>query len=410
MKKIMIVLIALCSMFFIGCNKQDLPTHTLVLDETENFKKINKVENLGEDKNNFTIDNEFVNSLYEFSNKTLKSLYQEKNIVYSPMSLYFALSMVYEATTNQARQELTQLLNINEVSSLRSNLANIYKNNYYNNKQGTGKIANSFWLNQAYTLDEEYAKVLADYYFAEAFSTNFDNDSIQKICKWVNHQTGNLLNVKPEDLKYSNNVVISLINTIYFNNAWKEEMKKEDMYTALFNNDKEVKYLNHIIDSSYYYNDHCKVTYDYYENNNKIMYILPNDGYTVNDILNDNIFTLIGKGEQRKINLSVPKFDITSSFNMIPVLQTLGIKEIFNAQTTDIKGIEGNDLHVNSLIQNVRIILDEEGTKAAAITKADGAPSSEPSPMIDFKLNHSFVYVILDSKNVPLFMGVVKDL
>lgn len=411
MKKLLIVLILICSMLFIGCKKEEAPTDNLVLDENQNFKKLNKVENLSEDKDNLEVEDEFVNSLYEFTNKTINKLYKEKNIVYSPISLYFALSMLYEATTNKARQELMQLLNINETNSLRNNLSSIYQNNFYKNDKGTGKIANSFWLNKEYEIEEDYAKILQDYYFAEAFSTNFDNDSLEKICKWINHQTGNLLNIKPNDLQLNNETALSLINTIYFNNKWKVEMKKENMYTALFNNKKEVKYLKHIIDSSYYINDKCKVAYDYYQNDNKIMYVLPNEGYTINDLLNDNIFALIGKKEYSQINLSVPKFDISSSLNFIQTLEELGVEEIFNDSTSDIKSIKGNDVFVNSIMQNARIILDEEGTKAAAVTKVDSFPTaSNPNEIIDFKIDHSFIYVIFDAKDVPLFVGVVNEL
>ena len=51
------------------------------------------------------------------------------------------------------------------------------------NKQVSRKIIYSFWLNNNYEIEEEYGKILEEYYFAESYSTNFNTESLEKICK-----------------------------------------------------------------------------------------------------------------------------------------------------------------------------------------------------------------------------------
>ena len=404
MKKIIIVLMVMCSLFLIGCKNTNSPTDSLILDESKDFKRLNNVKSLSNERKDENIDEEFIKSLYSFSNLTVKELYEESNMIYSPTSLYFALAMLYEGTEGKAREELTSLMKVN---NLRSNLQSIYKNNYYSNNNGTNKIANSFWLNNNYEIEEEYGKILEEYYFAESYSTNFNTESVEKICKWINHQTGNLLEMKPSDLKLDKGTVLALINTVYFNNKWKYEFKKENIKEGLFNNIDNVTYLNHVISSKYYRNEICEVTYDYYHNDNKIMYILPRN--SIKEVLDSNIFELINKGNMMEVNLTVPKFDVKSSFDLIEALKNLGVNEIFNQNTKDIKSIKGTDVFVSTIKQDARIVLDEEGTKAAAVTIIGAKNESvEPDITINFKLDRPFIYVILDSKDVPLFIGTIN--
>ena len=406
MKKIIVVLIMLCSLFLIGCKSSDLPTDALILDESSDLKRLNNVESLSLEKKNENIEEDFLKSLYSFSALTFKEIYDE-NIIYSPISLYFALAMLYEGTVDRAREELNQLMGENR--NLRYNLQLIYKNNFYTNKKGTNKIANSFWVNDRYEVDEAYSKILEKYYYAEAFKTTFNEDALQEICKWINHQTGNLLEMKPDDLQLNSETILALINTLYFNNQWLNEFEKEKIYEGVFNYNTKVTYLNHQITSGYYKSEICQVAYDYYCNGNQIMYIMPNEGVTIQKVLNGDIFSLINKVTRAKVNLTVPKFDIYSKLDLQEMLKKLGVKEIFNKYTTDITCVQGHNVYVDYVQQNARIVLDEKGTKAAAVTIiGEKNTSVGPDKIIEFKLDRPFIYVIFDSKNVPLFMGTVN--
>ncbi|MBE0451661.1 MAG: hypothetical protein IBX70_12560 [Clostridia bacterium] len=73
---------------------------------------------------------------------------------------------------------------------------------------------------------------------------------------------------------------------------------------------------------------------------------------------------------------------------------------------------EGN-VYINNIFQNARIIVDEKGTQAAAVTVVEVEATSaipEPEEIVEFKCDHPFVIVIQDSvTGANLFMGVVNN-
>ena len=93
-----------------------------------------------------------------------------------------------------------------------------------------------------------------------------------------------------------------------------------------------------------------------------------------------------------------------------------GIPSAFDAEKADFTrmgtGAAGAPLYIGKVLQNVKVIVDEEGTEAAAATAimmAEGA-AFEEEPPIELSFDESFVYLITDtSYNIPLFMGVVTD-
>ena len=69
-------------------------------------------------------------------------------------------------------------------------------------------------------------------------------------------------------------------------------------------------------------------------------------------------------------------------------------------------------LFVSGLDQYSRLVMDEEGVEAAAITFAPllGALWEDESETIDFTLDRPFLFAVEDSHGLPLFMGVIDNL
>ena len=65
----------MCSLFLIGCKNTTSPTDSLILDESKDFKRLNNVKSLSNERKDENIDEEFIKSLYSFSNLTVKELY-----------------------------------------------------------------------------------------------------------------------------------------------------------------------------------------------------------------------------------------------------------------------------------------------------------------------------------------------
>lgn len=84
----------------------------------------------------------------------------------------------------------------------------------------------------------------------------------------------------------------------------------------------------------------------------------------------------------------------------------MGIADVFEPAFADLNKLSKN-VFVSSIFHATRIIVNEEGTEAAAITTAVLANKSIPPK---FYVDRPFLYLIVEKKaNLLLFAGEVKS-
>lgn len=110
------------------------------------------------------------------------------------------------------------------------------------------------------------------------------------------------------------------------------------------------------------------------------------------------------------VELLLPKFSFTTNLALVPILQGLGVKDLFVPHVANLSGMDGQmDLFVSAVVQQAIVEVDESGTVAAAATSATVSASfvSEP-PLV--AIDHPFLFLIRDTRNGSiLFMGQVED-
>ncbi|KAJ8982811.1 hypothetical protein NQ317_010432 [Molorchus minor] len=103
----------------------------------------------------------------------------------------------------------------------------------------------------------------------------------------------------------------------------------------------------------------------------------------------------------------LPKFKISSDFNLNIVLSKIGIKDIFDYEKANLLGMFDHYLYLSRLIQKAEIEVNEEGTVAAA---ASGAAIQNKSTPPVFKANRPFLYFIVDKPTRSIvFAGKVTN-
>lgn len=275
-------------------------------------------------------------------------------------------------------------------------------------------MANSMWLKHGYALKETFVSSLENYYYAEAYSTAFDPKSMQNIVDWINHYTNDLLGLTVEKYDIDTaDLVLMLINTVYFDNKWLYAYDKKATYEGSFYGEEEsqVDFMTHKIHSSYYQGSNYEVFYDYFENNNRIAYVLPDFGVSISSLLEKDIIASIAKANLRPVELtvSVPKTKYQSEYDLKKCLQNLGINNMFSSgNVTMIKGYEDR-AYVSFIKQNAGIEFSEIGVKAAAVTSIGVNTESENVNEMIRILNRPFIYVIYDKNNIPLFIGTIYN-
>jgi len=77
----------------------------------------------------------------------------------------------------------------------------------------------------------------------------------------------------------------------------------------------------------------------------------------------------------------------------------------------DVSATDGINLYIKHVVHEATLVLDEEGTTAAAATAVVGdCADTEPPPPLEIRLDHPFLFFIADKQTrTLLFMGHVAD-
>jgi serine protease inhibitor len=355
-----------------------------------------------------------------------------ENKVWSPVNAYIALAALTELTAGDSRQQILDVLNVSDMDTLRTQVGAVWEELYYDLK-GEGNevslLANSLWLNENLSYDQQTMDNIAHYHYASVYQTDLQSPKAAKALQtWLNNNTGGLLTDKTSSAAFPPEAVLTLASTVYLQSKWSDEFNAAkntiDPFhapggdvTATYMNKKEMQ-------TYYFWGEDFGAVYLWLKNGCKMWFILPDEDKTVMDVLNDGQYLDIltpwsvytdedpENSKYMKVNLSVPKFDVASSVNLSGILQQLGIRNVFDSWKSDFTAIT-SDIPVTlaGVNQAARVIIDEQGVKAASYLEFPGAgAAAPPEEIIDFILDRPFVFVIADSNTgIPLFTGVVNE-
>jgi serpin B len=157
--------------------------------------------------------------------------------------------------------------------------------------------------------------------------------------------------------------------------------------------------------------DYTAIELLYDIHNMSMVIIMPDEG-TFTDFENsltaeviDGILHSMNYGQ---VNLSMPKFEFESDFNLKAALKAMGMTDAFS-DFADFSGItDKTDLIISDIIHKAFVSVDEEGTEAAAATAVIFIATSMPMEIGEVNINHSFIFLIRDiTTGSTLFIGRV---
>lgn len=358
-----------------------------------------------------------------FSNSTQTFLLDAAadNKIYSPLSLYMALGMSAEISDGNTRQQILDVLEQSNIDALRSRFKSIWNANYIDDGMAKCVLANSLWTNNDFSYTQSTLDSIAENYYSSVFTGNPDSDEYNKLMQnWLNEQTDDLLSDYVSNIKMSPEMVLTLASTVNYSGKWNYKFSEELTKSGTFHSptaDVQCDFMNAENSTTYFWGDKFSSVSMELENNGQMKLILPDEGISPEElILDDEAISYMTSIEYENskyvtVNLSVPKFDVSSSIDLKDGLQKLGITDMFDSSKSDFSPLSENakGIMISKAEQDTRVIIDEEGCKASSLTIMAYYGAGMPEDYIDFILDRPFIFEIISESGLPLFVGIVNN-
>jgi serine protease inhibitor len=334
---------------------------------------------------------------------------KEENILFSPTSIKAAFAMAYEGAKGSTQKEFEKVFDFTEDNeAFLKEIKSLKKN---------AEISNSIWVLEKYKILKSYVNAVSEKFDSEPYKTDFKNDpkgSAEKINKWIEESTNGMISkmLTAQDVQ---EFKMAIVNAVYFKKNWKNPFNKKWTQKGDFNNlDGSIKEVELMQQLDYYKagtgdNSEKVIELPYEGDETSMIIILPKKmkNYELTNELYKDLNTKIYR---RKVNLVLPKFTFgTPTFQLKPFLLKMGLVESFS-NAANFSGMRAeNDLKIGTALHKAKIIVNEEGTEAAAVTVIGMVKTtsvSRPTPPFEFRADKPFYYFIKDNKTGSImFMG-----
>ncbi len=345
----------------------------------------------------------------------------EENAVYSPLNVYFALSMLAETAEGNSRQQILDALHCETIEELRLRTNSLWNASYRNDGYVTSLLANSLWMDNTLSYCRNTLTTLANQHHASVFSGKMGSAEYNTLLQnWLNENTKNMLTDQISSINMTNDTRLSLASTIYFSANWNNKFVPEATVSKAFHSptgDVTCEFMQQRVFTNGYFGEHFTAANKELDYSGDVWFILPDNGYTPADILADEEFyDFLEQGpswENKKfcqVHMMVPKFDVSSQLDLRDGMEGLGITDVFDASLSNFFGITNEkNVFLSKALHGARVTLNEQGCEAAAYTvmMMDGAPFTEES--LSLILDRPFIFMITNEDGLPLFIGVVNQ-
>ncbi|MHB8114462.1 MAG: serpin family protein [Bellilinea sp.] len=351
---------------------------------------------------------------------------QDGNLFYSPFSISQALAMTYAGAKAETAAQMAAALHFDlpqaDLHPAFNALSAELESRAGKGDQAGFKlnIANALWGQQGFAFLPDFLDTLALNYGAgmQAVDYNQPDAARQTINDWVADQTEDKTKDLIPDGALNPLTRLVLTNAIYFNAAWllpfEKEATQNDSFDLLDGSEVQVPMMRQTESFGYLKVENFEAIELFYEGRELSMVILlPDEDQfaAFEDSLDSaQLQSILDQLTEQRLDLSMPKFKVDSSFGLADTLAAMGMPDAFDGVKADFSGMTGKpDLFITNVVHKAYVNVNEEGTEAAAATGVvmglKSMPVGEP---IVVKVDRPFLFLIRDSQTgAVLFLGRV---
>ncbi|MFS7938106.1 putative Serpin family protein [Helianthus anomalus] len=360
----------------------------------------------------------------------------DSNVVFSPLSIQVALSVLSAGCKGETLDQLLAFLKADTTDDLNSLYLQLVSSILADGSPGGGPIlssVNAVWVGENFSLKPCFKQVVDTVYRTSCKQVDFLKavEVAREVNSWAKKETNGLIKEVITAEEVSADTMLILANAIYFKGTWSRQFEtsltKERDFHLLNGNKVKAPFMTSyenqfvreydgfkVLGLPYSHGqDKRKFSMDFYLSDAKdgLPSLIKKIGSTSNFFDHH-----IPPFKEKVGEFFIPKFKIEFGFKASDMLKKLGLVlpfEVGDGFTEMIDSPIGEGLYVSTIEHKSLVEVNEEGTEAAAVTVGimrEGSRQRAPSTFVDFVADHPFLFVIReDVTGVVLFMGQVID-
>lgn len=341
----------------------------------------------------------------------------EENLFWSPLSASMLLGMVLNGADGETYDQMRGVLGFDGMTQDQINQG------YHDltellvglDPAVSVEIGNSTWTGRGFPLRPDFSQRVSDAFAAEAREVDFgDPGTLDAINGWVDDAThGHIESIFDE---LPGNVVMVLLNAIYFQGDWTTRFDRERTTRAEFTRSDGSTVTADLMSLEETFpfgsdDDVVLVELPYGGEAFAMTVVVPRHGRDVNEVvagLTPEIWNGWLEGlTEAEVLVQLPRFELEWGARLNEPLEALGMTDAFSPGAADFSRLTpGGGVWLDLVKQKAFVKVDEEGTTAAAATGGTVVDSAPPSVRAD----RPFLFVLRERlTGTILFMGVVND-
>ena len=367
--------------------------------------------------------------------RLLAEMYDEENLVCSPLSLQYAMAMTANGASGETLNQIIDFLGYGEegIDALNEYCRILLEQLPAVDLDVNLKVTDALLVNEKFPLLPSFKKTVEECYYAPVENMDFSvpEQITARINKWAKNNTNGYINKVLEPSEISEDAVAYIMNALYFKAKWtgsksspmfKEKSTKSENFQLKDGKTVKVDMMRNSRYHEYAEMDGYKVLVLPYANGKFNMYVLLPDENDIEGLIEKLKTTswsniLSNLKQDAEVYVKLPKFNIENKYYLNDALNALGVTKAFDEDSAEFDGMfeykDGYIYWINNVIQKSRIAVSEWGTEAGSVTvvEMNGITDSAPSPKpIYFYADHPFVFIIgEETSGTILFEGVVMQ-
>ncbi|KAL7290978.1 hypothetical protein TKK_0015122 [Trichogramma kaykai] len=389
----------------------------------------------------------------------------EDNILFSPVSLTYLLTMALAGSNGQTFDEIVKVMGFEPSKPIREKseaihfiYSQLFSKILDAQKQENGpktELATSMFVQDGYPIGQEFRALIEVLYKSDIINVEYSDGqkAFETINNWVSEKTkGNIKTLF--DQAPDSDTRIVLASALYFNGQWAMEFNPENTVKSIFtvNPGNKVLFDSMFNNNNYSFCEDTKLGVRLvgipYEGQDTVMWaFLPiaEGTQAVKDLkarlTPEIVDELISKANSELLSIVFPKMDLTGNLNLNEALKTMGVTSMFgpeadfsvlspgNGESTqtvrrdrsqayrstfgidELKNsgdLSRPDLNVDNVVHKVTMKVNEKGTEAAAASGMDlGNRFGDDSRHVYF--NKPFLFLIRNEQTKAIwFWGTIN--